>query len=117
MFSNINYIRVLNCNFTNCQAGILGGAVTCGFTTADGEPLMGDNDINITQCQFYSCQAPSGGALYFMDGTEEGDEITYISNCLFDGCSGSNGTALFCRSYNLQVYSSIFQNHLLIIHY
>ncbi|OHT04244.1 hypothetical protein TRFO_28292 [Tritrichomonas foetus] len=100
--------------FIDCSSGVEGGAITSGINDQWHDELYGTNDIAIGQCQFIRCTSGRGGALYFQDGSEFGDEETYIDTCTFDNCYATNGEgyAISCRSYNLQIIYCTFKNHL-----
>ena len=105
-----NFIEIHNCIFSSCISGREGGAVSSGLRTGDKSTY--DNDMSFTNCQFIRCQSGNGGALYFQDGTQDGDEETLISSCIFDNCQASEeGHSLYCRSYKLTLSDSTFKNH------
>ena len=69
----------------------------------DGKYVLGSNDMEVTDCYFARCESGKGGALYFQDDTKEGDEETFIVDCIFTDCyvSGEKyeGYSIHCISY------------------
>ncbi|KAK8858363.1 hypothetical protein M9Y10_013465, partial [Tritrichomonas musculus] len=107
-------------NFTDCSSGVEGGAICSGkpeesFEGEVSTTAVGTNDMKIAYCYFTRCESGKGGALYFQDGTKEGDEETVIENSHFYECY-ANGTehegyAISCRSYQITVKNCDFHDH------
>ncbi|KAK8858361.1 hypothetical protein M9Y10_013464, partial [Tritrichomonas musculus] len=104
--------------FTDCSSGVEGGAIGSG-RLGEGiggeQTMIGTNDMKISDCNFTRCESGKGGALYFQDGTKEGDEETVIENSHFYECY-ANGTehegyAISCRSYQITVKNCDFHDH------
>ncbi|OHT02038.1 hypothetical protein TRFO_30954 [Tritrichomonas foetus] len=104
-----NFINLENCTFINCSSKVQGGAFTTSTVNFGGR-TQNDNDVKLSFCTFINCSSSEGGGVYFQDGTEEGDEETYIHHCTFDGCGGTTGTSIHCRSYKFEMYDTIIKN-------
>ncbi|KAK8895936.1 hypothetical protein M9Y10_013822 [Tritrichomonas musculus] len=106
-------IRMNLCTFLSCKSSKEGGAISSGIQYEGATGAEGDNDFSIYNSNFTKCESRAGGALFFQDGTKEGDEETQISNCYFNDClaTGGEGYAISCRSYKLSLSVSTFTNH------
>ncbi|OHT04245.1 hypothetical protein TRFO_28293 [Tritrichomonas foetus] len=104
-------VTVSQCVFIDCKANENGGALTSGINLSILS--YGDDDITLMKCNFTHCQAKSGGALYFHDGTKEGKEDTTIMECIFEDCHATSGEghSVSCRSYRISITMNIFKNH------
>ena len=107
-------IHIHYCNFTHCKSEVEGGAISSGVKLAN-RPIEGDDDFCISYCHFVECESGRGGALYFQDGTKDGDEETNIHNCTFINCYSSGetheGYSIYCRSYRINMTGCVFRLH------
>ena len=110
-FEKVFYVT--NCTFADCETKGEGGAITSGFIDKKGTKL--DGDMEIENCKFINCRAENGGALYFQDGTESGDEEKRIKNCLFVNCLSTHkdgeGCAIYAQSFEFTMTFNNFTSH------
>ena len=106
-------IIIENSNFTNCKSVIEGGAISSGLK--ENGKIQGDNDMEVLESYFTRCESGKGGALFFQDGTPEGDEETYLKNCQFFDCYATGDTqegyAIYCQSYQIHFLGCRFEDH------
>ena len=92
-----NNMTITNCKFIECQAGSDGGAIDIDYEIFAAERQWHNPwRIIIRGCEFDSCSADYGGAVY-ISGCEN-----YIENSTFTNCSASSrGGAFFMLGPNI----------------
>lgn len=104
-------INIIDCQFTGCEAGTSGGAITSGYITDTGS-ASADGDMQIQGCTFTRCDAEGGGAINFLDGTTTGDEQKIIHNCIFDdNLATTEGSCIRSLTYELTINNVTFKNN------
>lgn len=105
-----NSLNIIECQFTGCESGAYGGAICSGFPYFVEEQF--DGDMAIEDCTFSRCNSEYGGAVYFAEGTVEGDEQKFVFKCTFeDNLASKKGSSIYSKTYELTLDNSTFKKN------
>ena len=98
------YYNITQCNFTNCSATNLGGAIYINGNPTSLEVILNDNN-------FTNCSARNGGAVYLPTLQIDDYTVSIDNNTFIDNHAIQNGASIYSAANVLNVTNSLFEGN------